>query len=49
MTLNEIVSMAAWTHDTNVTISGYTPLQFMIGKSVTYSGVSEENVAIESI
>ena len=45
MVLSEAVEMAAWTHNTNVMVSSYTPLQLMTGKSVTYPGISQGNEA----
>ena len=49
LTLNEAVGMAAWTHNRNVMVSGYTPLQFMTGKSITFPSISEGNIAIETV
>ena len=40
--------MATWTYNNNMMICGYTPIQLMLGKSVTYSRVSEGNTASES-
>ena len=48
MELNEAVEIAAWTHNANVMVSGYTPLQLVTGKSVTYPGISQGNEATES-
>ena len=43
------VDLAAWTHNTNVMVSGYTPLQLMTGKSVMYPGIAQGNEATESM
>ena len=45
MELIEAVDHAAWTYNTNIIVSGYTPLQLVMGKSVTYQG----NEATESL
>ena len=34
MALTEAIEMVVWTNNWNVTVSGYTPLQLMTGKSV---------------
>ena len=47
--LSKAVEMAAWTHITNIMVSGYTPLQLETGKRVTYPGVSKGNEATESV
>ena len=49
LVLNEVVEMVAWTHNMNAIVSGFTPLQVMTGKSVTYPGISQGNKAMESV
>ena len=49
LTLDEAVRMAAWTHNTNVMVSGYTTMQLMTSESVTYPRISEGNVATETM
>ena len=39
----------SWTHDTNVMVSGFTPLQLMTGNSVTFQGIYCGNEATESM
>ena len=41
--------MAAWTHNSNVNILGYTPLQLATGKNITFPGISTANEATESL
>ena len=36
LTLQEATTMAAWTHNTNVNVLGYSPLQLMTGKISCY-------------
>ena len=47
--LQAAVKMAAWTHNTNVNVLGYTPLQRMTGKSVVLPGLVTGNLAMESM
>ena len=47
--LQEAVKMAAWTHNTNVNVLGYMPLQLMTGKSIVLPGLVTGNVATESL
>ena len=49
ITLEEAVARAAWTHNTNVMISGYNPLTLMTGKIALYPGILTGNVATESL
>ena len=37
--LQEVVNMASWTHNSNVNILGYTPLQLVTGKKRCFSWV----------
>ena len=47
--LEEAVSRASWTHNTNIMVSGYNPLTLMTGKSIVHPGISTGNVATESM
>ena len=47
--LGEAVDMASWTHNTNVNIFGFHPLQLMIGKSVMIPGLTMGNMAMDSV
>ena len=49
MSLEQAVSRASWTHDTNIMVSGYNPLMLMTGKSVIHPGISTGNVATDSM
>ena len=49
LSLPVAVKMAAWTHNTNVIVLGYTPLQLMTGKSVVLPGLVTGNLATESL
>ena len=49
MTLEEAVNLASWTHNTNVNRFGYDPMTLVTGKSVTFPGISNGNVATESL
>ena len=49
ITLQEAVSMAGWTHNTNVNTHGFTPMQLATGKNVTFPGVSSGNIVTESL
>merc|ERR1712105_220626 len=49
VTLNEAVSMASWTHNTNQNTRGYSPLQLVTGKSIVLPGLSNGNLATESL
>merc|ERR1712237_194532 len=49
VTLSEAVSMAAWTHNTNQNTRGYSPLQLVTGKSIMLPGLSNGNLATESL
>ena len=35
--LQDAVNMASWTHNTNVNVLGYSPLQLVTGKSVLFA------------
>ena len=41
--LEDAVKMASWTHNTNVNIKGFQPLQLVTGKSVTFPGITMGN------
>ena len=49
ITLQDTVDMAAWTHNTNVNILGFTPLQLATGKNVVFPGILTGNMATESL
>ena len=48
ISLEQAVSRASWTHNTNLMVSGYNPLILMTGKSVVIPGISTGNIATES-
>ena len=41
--LEEAVSMAGWTHNTNSNRSGFSPMQLVTGKSVIIPGITYSN------
>ena len=41
--------MASWTHNTNVNVKGFQPLQLMTGKSVMIPGLTMGNLATDSV
>ena len=47
--LGEAVDMASWTHNTNVNVKGFQPLQLMTGKSVMIPGLTMGNLATDSV
>ena len=49
LTLQEAVHMAEWTHNTNVNVLGFTPLQLVTGKSVVMPGLVNGDVATDSL
>ena len=49
ITLQDTVSIARWTHNTNVNTCGYTPLQLATRKIVTFPGVFTSNIVTESL
>ena len=49
ISLEEAVRRASWTHNTNINVSGYTPLTLMTGKSIVHPGITTGNRATESI
>ena len=46
--LQTAVNMASWTHNTNVNVLGYSPLQLVTGKSIVLPGLNNGNVVTES-
>jgi hypothetical protein len=40
ISLQEAVNMASWTHNTNVNVLGYTPLQLVTSKNVVFPGIT---------
>ena len=49
LVLQEAVTMASWTHNTNVNTLGYCPLQLITGKSIILPGLTSGNLATESL
>ena len=49
ISLQEAVNMSSWTHNTNVNILGYTPLQIVMGKNVVFPGLSTGSIATDSL
>merc|ERR1711962_1590169 len=47
--LGEAVDMENWTHNTNVNVKGFQPLQLMTGKSVVIPGLTLGNIATDSM
>ena len=47
ISLQDAVNMAAWTHNTNMNILGFSPLQLVTGKNVIFPGLSVGNIATE--
>ncbi len=47
--LGEAVDMASWTHNTNVNVKGFHPLQLMTGESVMIPGLTMGNLATDSV
>ena len=49
MVLHNIVYMANWTHNMNVMVSGYIPMQLMTGKIMVLPSITQGNMATESL
>ena len=49
LSLEKAVEIVAWTHNSNVNRLGFTPLTLVTGKTVFFPGVSNGNVATESL
>jgi hypothetical protein len=49
LTLQKAVEMAAWTHNTNTNVLGYDLMSLVTGKSVIIPGISNANVATDSV
>ena len=47
--LGEAVDMASWTHNTNVIILWFQPLQLMTGKSVMIHGLTLKILTMDSV
>ena len=45
--LGEVVDMASWTHNTNVNVLGFQPLQLVTGKSVMILGLRMGDMATD--
>ena len=43
MTPEKAVNLASWTHNNNMMVSGYTPMQLMARKSVIFPSISQGN------
>ena len=49
ITLQEAVSMASWTHNTNVNVLGFSPMQLVMGNNVVFPGIATGNEATDSL
>ena len=49
VSLEEAVDMASWTHNTNVNVLGFQPLQLVTGKSVMIPGLTMGDMATDSL
>ena len=49
ISLSEAVDMSSWTHNTNVNVFGFQPLQLVTGKSVMIPGLTTGNMATDSL
>ena len=49
ISLQEAVDIASWTYNTNIMVSGFTPLQLIKGKSLIFPGLSLGNEVTESM
>ena len=49
ISLQEAVNMASWTHNTNVNVLGYTPLQLVTSKNVVFPGMTTGTPATDSL
>ena len=49
VSLEEAVDLASWTHNTNVNVLGFQPLQLVIGKSVMMPGLTMGEMATDSL
>ena len=47
--LQTAVNMASWTHNTNVIVLGFLPLQLVTGKSIVFPGLTNSNIAMDSV
>ena len=47
--LQEAVTMSAWTHNTNVNVLGYSPLQLMTKKSIVFPSLTTGNTTTDSL
>ena len=47
LSLGTAVSLASWTHNTNVNVLGYDPMSLVTGKSVMYPGITVGNLATD--
>ena len=44
----DTVDMARWTHNTDINVNGYTPMQLGTGKCVILPGITQGNMTTES-
>ena len=49
MSLQKAVDLAAWTHNTNISVLGYEPMRLVTGKSVNLPGIAVGSDATESL
>ena len=49
MSLQKAVDLAAWTHNTNISVFGYEPMRLVTGKSVNLPGIAVGSDATESL
>ena len=47
LSFQNVVNMAAWTHNTDINALGYAPMQLVTEKSVTVPGITMGNEAAE--
>ena len=49
ISLEEAVEMASWTHNTNVNVLEFQPLQLVTGKSIMIPGLTMGDLATDSM
>ena len=47
--LQDAAKVASWTHNTNVNVLGYSPLQLVTGKSMVFPGFATGNEGTDSL
>ena len=45
ISLQQVVNMAVWTHNTNINRLGFDPLTLVTGKAVVFPGISDGDIA----